>query len=530
MEGNATKQAVRVNETVFDSAAEIPLQTDITLPDYCPDVVKILKCSLESSIRSVTAKGKKLKIKGTAVIQVLYLGQDDNKMRLSSASAKLPFTRELDMKGEAKEIFSFLSKKSTYCNCRAVNRRKLELQAAVTYRLCAFSTVEEKIITAALEQEEQPQGIQLRKKMYHPNSFVRQARQSFDVHEELELFQDKEPIKNILSSRICPVMTNRKVISGKIITRGTLHVNILYCADGKGEDKLSRMEWKVPISVVVDAPGAEENSSCCAGYDVCEYSLTPKGDQDGESFKVELNVQGVAWAQLCCQQSIVAADDCYSTRYCCEGKSRSVNFLSLENVVEEKSLCKNDIEMPEDIEDILDVWAVVEGCSTHFEEKDGEQKIVVHADIGISVLADDKDGGYQFYDRTEGFDYTLPAKLDGLEIRRIFCPQVRVAELDYSWNKSLQIRCELETMGCIGQLQSCKVLEDINLDTEKPVEREDGCALTLYYADPGENLWEIAKKYRTGMQPVLESNDQLELSQEEEICQRQMLIIPISAK
>ncbi|MEE1392768.1 MAG: hypothetical protein U0K65_01235, partial [Negativibacillus sp.] len=64
MECNAIRQAVCVNETVFDSTAEVPLETDITLPDYCPDIVRILKCSLNSCVKSTHLQGRQLTIEG----------------------------------------------------------------------------------------------------------------------------------------------------------------------------------------------------------------------------------------------------------------------------------------------------------------------------------------------------------------------------------------------------------------------------------------------------------------------------------
>ena len=89
------------------------------------------------------------------------------------------------------------------------------------------------------------------------------------------------------------------------------------------------------------------------------------------------------------------------------------------------------------------------------------------------------------------------------------------------------MRCEVLVRGCICQLKKCSVMEEIVVDEQKPIEREDDCSLTIYYADPGENLWEIAKAYHTAMQSVLEANSQLELSQEDAVSKREMLLIPI---
>ena len=118
--------------------------------------------------------------------------------------------------------------------------------------------------------------------------------------------------------------------------------------------------------------------------------------------------------------------------------------------------------------------------------------------------------------------------MDAQEQRLLFCPQLTVTGFDYSRSAgALQVRCEVLVRGCICQLKKCSVMEEIVVDEQKPVEREDDCSLTIYYADPGENLWEIAKAYHTAMQSVLEANSQLELSQEDAVSKREMLLIPI---
>ena len=110
----------------------------------------------------------------------------------------------------------------------------------------------------------------------------------------------------------------------------------------------------------------------------------------------------------------------------------------------------------------------------------------------------------------------------------MFCPQLTVTGFDYGRSAgALQVRCEVLVRGCICQLKKCSVMEEIVVDEQKPVEREDDCSLTIYYADSGENLWEIAKAYHTAMQSVLEANSQLELSQEDAVSKREMLLIPI---
>ena len=53
--------------------------------------------------------------------------------------------------------------------------------------------------------------------------------------------------------------------------------------------------------------------------------------------------------------------------------------------------------------------------------------------------------------------------------------------------------------------------------------QKDGASLTVYYAEGGENIWDIAKKYYTCAQMIKEEND---LS-EDRVRNSGMLLIPM---
>lgn len=538
MECNATRQAVGVNETVFDSMAEVPLEADIMLPDYCPDIVKILKCSLDSCVKSTHTQGRQLCLEGVCSVHILYLGEDGSgtssggELRMRSIDYKIPYTKKLDLKQEADQALVFLMKDSCYCNCRAVSKRRMELRASLSYKICAVSCMQMQAVTDAVDDTENPMGIQLRKKTLEQNSFVTQSRDIMEVNEELELASGKPSVRNLISSRVCAVMNDCKLISGKIITKGQLNIQILYTPNQSenGRNNVEQMEYSLPISGVIDAPGADDSCNCLAGYSVCEYELSPIADQDGENTLFQLRAQVVMSAQVCRKTQVCLADDCYSTRYACEGKTQAASFLSMLDAVEQRSMYKGEIELPDGIENIISGWGSVEGTSIRQEESDETQEktMVVAVKLNLCLLALDQEGAVQFYDKTEDMEIKIPLHDLQEQMKLIFFPQVSVQSFDYNRNgENLQVRCEVMVHGCLAGLKRCCVMGDIEVDQTKPVEREDDCSLTIYYADAGENLWEIAKRYHTAMQSVMESNSQVELGESGTIPKREMLLIPI---
>ena len=51
MDFKVMNKAISTNETLFDDFDERPVDCDFVLPDYCPDIAAVLKCSLKPVIQ-----------------------------------------------------------------------------------------------------------------------------------------------------------------------------------------------------------------------------------------------------------------------------------------------------------------------------------------------------------------------------------------------------------------------------------------------------------------------------------------------
>ena len=73
MEFNQDNRSFCTTVAVLDTVAEQLADVDLTLPDYCPDIEKILKCTLIPKIQTRTLSGGQLQIDGNCVVNVLML-------------------------------------------------------------------------------------------------------------------------------------------------------------------------------------------------------------------------------------------------------------------------------------------------------------------------------------------------------------------------------------------------------------------------------------------------------------------------
>ena len=103
----------------------------------------------------------------------------------------------------------------------------------------------------------------------------------------------------------------------------------------------------------------------------------------------------------------------------------------------------------------------------------------------------------------------------------------RVCEISGSFvingTDKAEVRCDLQLSFCRNKTSKRNIVCEMEIDENSPKKQKAENALTIYYADKNESVWNIAKRYNTSITAVLEQNglagDTLD--------DRSMLLIPM---
>lgn len=87
-----------------------------------------------------------------------------------------------------------------------------------------------------------------------------------------------------------------------------------------------------------------------------------------------------------------------------------------------------------------------------------------------------------------------------------------------------EIKAEVAARGQITGYDTVEAITDIAVDEDSPREKNDEYALRLYFAEEGEELWGIAKRYGAAISRVIEENE----LDGDVIREGRMLLIPIA--
>ena len=511
MELNLQKQTITINEIVCNEVVEQAIECDAMLPDYCPDIAKILKCSVSTSIGAAAQSGERISVEGTAQIKVYYQSEGEGVRR---ADYKVPFTKIIDLSAVAVSPVITVSPSVDYVNCRAVSSRRIDIRGSVSLAVKVSERRSEQIVSGA-----EGGGLQLRQQMISSTELGGQTESSFAVNEDLELAYGKPAIGSILRSDCTVNVHDSKLVSGKVVAKADLMIHITYLPQDDNS-RLEMMDYTLPLSQIIDADGAVDGTICEVLMQPLSFELRPKADGAGEQRMVSLEAQLKAIVVSHRNREIPVTSDCYSTLYECSCKQRQIPFLRLEKQLRETIMHRATLELPEGVAEVLDVWCDVEAI----DWKHVQNELLATLRLTVCMFAKMSDSeGIAYFEQASDLVQSIPAAFpDGG--RLVFEPCCHIISCGYNLagEEKMEIRCEIHLRGCIYRAFTQPSICEISLDESAPRQREKN-RLFLYYADPDESVWEIAKRYNTSVGAIWEEND----IQSDILPSRRMLLIPL---
>ena len=508
MEANLQKQNLTMTQIVYNGCVEQPVECEVSLPEYCPDVQRVLCCQAESYLRCPAVQGEKLLAEGTLAVTVFYRS-DQN--QLKKVEYKLPYTRVIEMKSAPENALVYCRSWCSYLGCRAVSPRRLDLKSSVTICALVRGQTQESILDGGASGG----GLQLKCRVIPSNQLAMTAFRQFDLAEEVELEPGKAPAEEIIAYRLTPQLTEQKVLGSRLVLKGELAGHVLYRTQGEGG--LAVTDFVLPLSQIIDLEGLSEE-------DECQVYLSAQGSEvrlesGGEGESGRLMVDGVISVMIRVhrREEAQVVEDSFSTLYPSEEKTAQITLPSLVSQLDCSRTCRFVVPVPSQMTQVLEAWCRLGGVSV----EQTEEGLSVVLRFGITLIGLEEDGSLTMADRSEECrELVLPGAAGQLQAE----PEAWITASSFSMQPTgeAEVRCEVRLAGPVYENSTYQVVSDIRLDTEKERDLPAG-RVYLYYACPGEEVWEIAKRYQTPVQSVVEENQLTAPA----LGQKTLLMIPV---
>lgn len=481
-------------DPVFDGTLEAPIDAEYNLPDYCPDIQKVLKCQIVPEISSYLVAEDTLTCDGVCDMRVLYLDSKGDCVRCCDFTKD--FSVSAKIRAAEEKAVAWMSASVEHSTCRAVSARRIDLHASVSLKALAVVQKQE-LITCGIEDA----SVQKLSTSYQVSQAVNALCHQFTIEDSLSLKNGKPPIESILRKSCSCRVTDCRFGGGKMTVNGTGEVSFLYLSAINGTT-VEKMTASLDFSQIIDCIGAEEDCVCDLKAVVGETSIQPKEDDMGEytSVNVVMKLFLTAFLYKPCQVEVI--DDAYSVRVPLDLRYSQTAFTQVCGVRDEVLKKKCALTAQEDgIEKILDLWCEQDSVQSVCDK----EKLNYRVRCTVCMLYLGGQGRILYTEKP--FDYNCSADLEDSAAKKTDASsRTEVWEYRIADKNTVEVSLETAVTTFLYSKTSVKFLNSAGAgDDAKPF--ESGSRLLVYYASAGERLWDIAKNHRALLSDIRARND-----------------------
>lgn len=483
--------------------SEIPIETEILISDYLPQVFKIVKCFAKMVVLQKQMQAGRLNLEGYLRCIVYYQGE--NGQGLCQTEQKLPFSKALEL--PALEFSSFsavVGGETEYLNCRAVNQRRVEVRGAYEVAASIYTQLQQEVVTAVSDcGAEQKQaaltGVRclagVDKLITADNEFA------FDA------------VPNaVLDITGTAAVRELKVISGKVVVKGEIRAEIAYRTGD--EQELKSQQTAVPFNQILDVEGIAEDCRCFCSVEPVGFTVAEDG-AEGEG-KSRLTVSALLHLRAYRDYEVDLVTDVFSTRYETTAETRSIAAEQLERQLDEVVTVQAAGQLPDENARLMACFASF--GAPEIAPVDG--KAMLRARGVVTAFCENSLDEIESYEKPVELLVPL-ADAARSELLHAEC-WLSVEEVSCTVSGGmLDVTASVRAEGVVFSRCVISSVANVTLG-EQLTPADPEIALRIYYAHAGEEIFEIARRFHVSPREMRSVNS----LEEETLSAGRRLLVP----
>lgn len=482
------------NSCVFSKALDCEEEYQQALPQYCDDILRVIKCTSKNIITSNSINNGEIKIYGKTFINLTYLNESNV---LTYADFEEDFVKTVNYDKLTDSSFISTNICDKYTNYRVINQRRIDIHNAFNINICIYDKVSCPCVKSC-------ENSKLRKNSIKCSNVMSNCITKCEFDEEISIPADSKPIKRIIGYSGFVTLNETKTIKDKALVKANVTINVLYTEDCD-EEVISKCVHNFDISKIVDISGLEETDNIITKLNLGNVFLKSKNAADGCLNIIELIGEVNINLTVVREKEISYITDGYVVNK--KSKCTYQEFKSNKNCKKVCDTIQKDIEINinSTITNIVDVGLNINDvnlknnslianiASNVLYRNDNNELCDFQSNEDVTIFKDDFDNGIANVDICN-YEFTIKD------------------------SNTIKIRITLKYNAILYFEVQEKVLSEIECDDEFV----DYPALTIYFAKENELVWNIAKRFSSDTELIIKENQ----LKEERLSTNKVLIIP----
>ncbi len=481
------KELLKLDKIITRNTQILWLEQDILVPDSKPDVMKIVQVEAVPYIANTDIYDGGIKVSGEITYYIIYRSMDENKTR--GITATYPFTQNInapEVKKNMRENVKIAVRNIVYS---LPNERKIGIKIELVYKYVVRENTDVSIITG-MEGDEDIESKKVSDTFYN---VIDVKDEIIDTSEDIIMSDSTPKIGEILRVGAGITNTDYKVSYNKILVKGDISLEVMYVE--QDTNNVFTYTTEVPFAGMIEFENIKEEYKWDIKYALRNLELT-LNENNILNAKAEINVNVVLYEE----KEITYIKDFYSTKSDLKYDAKDVV------IVKNKDVINKTINIKEGV-GVTDVKNKVTATTVSTEQLNTKvvgENLYVDGVVKLGVTFVNQDTGTlenKTYDLL--VDTTVPLGKDVKDENVDVAIKV-TSRAATNINGNVETNINLEFIVAVENIDKVILIDEI---TDEDVNGDTLNNMYVYIIKKGDTLWDIAKKYKTTVGKIANTNN-----------------------
>ena len=495
------KQNLRRNRLKSQTGTQVTLDDDFIVPDTMSDMAEVILDSGIIQLEPVKVQRERITVRGKLDFHVLYRKEEGG---LQALGGSIPFEEAINVPDLDEKDYVSVSWQLEDLNTEMIHSRKLGIKAIVTLEAKAESLYDTEA-AVDVRGEDDEIHLQVRRERIPAAAIALRRKDTYRLKQDITLPGSKPVIERMLWTEMKLAGCQAKPLDGQIHLEGTLMVFALY--EGGESGMVQWVEESIPFSGEVEMQGAAADMIPIIGLKLIHRDLEERPDYDGEMRELSVDAVIELDVRLYEEQELELLQDLYAT-------NREI-VLDTGEAVFDQILTRNfgKCRVAEKVEMETDP-RVLQICHSSGSVKlDGvevrENELAVDGVLEVKLLYLTDEDARPVQAATCLVPFHYEAETPGITEDSIWYLEPGLEQLTavMAGGGQAELRGVITLDLFVLQPETRQIILQAQVhpvDTEK-MKAMPG--IVGYLVQPGDSLWDVAKRFHTTEKSILEANE-----------------------
>lgn len=488
MQMKMIKKSIGSSVTLFSARPEARVDSQAVIPDYLPEVQRVLRSEAEVFVTGKQITEQKIIVEGNIRFCALYRSPDGE---LCSANQTTAWRQIIDA-AVPPDSAVFVTPRLLRCSAQPISPRKIDLFGSFLLESEVKGAKREELLDGI-----EGADIELKKQTVSVKRFVSAYNRQFAISEDFELENTRPSVMKLLNSRLIITESGFKTVSGRIVVNGNATLEALYLGDVSSSAP-HVIKFSIPFSQITELDATESNEIEVAAS-IVSYALNVVSQPDGDNRRMSLDlILGITAVNNVIETTQLLFDG-YSRE--CASEAEYGNFTAVTGCERFEVSCTASAAVDfgdQVIEKVLDTRCAVSAVALSSDR--GELMVV--GTVAAVVMAANDDGELFFAEKAIEFEQRVNT---GSMSGEFTVAAVVSGSKAVQTGSGMEIRADVVATVTRCQSAVFKLLTDLKIN-EAVKKQPPLTPLVLCFAAEGEELWDIAKYYNTSADIIKAQN------------------------